>query len=267
MAAALNYLAGCHHISQRGLEEVAEALFDVPVSLGTIANLQKEMSQGLQPAHLEAMQAVRKATVKNVDETSWKLSGKLCWLWVAATQTVSLFVIYRCRGVDGLIALLGEWIGGVIGSDRWSAYSHLDIRQWQLCWAHLMRDFQKLVDRGGAAVWIGKVGLRTVERVFEIWHLYRRGDLTRLAMSEKMEKPARRLKAALRAGRNCEDAKAAHCCKNLLKIELGLWQFVCTAGVEPTNNHAERVLRKGGYGVRTLLAALGNRAVASWNDC
>jgi hypothetical protein len=32
-----------------------------------------------------------------------------------------------------------------------------------LCWAHLKRDFQKLVDRGGEARDFGEVGLDTVE--------------------------------------------------------------------------------------------------------
>ncbi len=245
LAAALNYFAGCHHVSQRGLEDVAETLFEVPVSLGKVANLQKEMSQALQPAHEEVMAAVREASVKNVDETSWKLSGKLCWLWVAATKTVALFVIHRSRGVEGLIALLGNWVGGVIGSDRWSAYGQLDIRQRQLCWAHLKRDFQKIVDRGGAGVWLGKVGLRTVKRVFEVWHLYRGGGLTRMAMTQKLEKPARELEAALRAGQTCVDTKVARFCSNLLALEPGLWRFVYSEGIEPTNNHAERVLRKG----------------------
>ena len=36
--------------------------------------------------------------------------------------------------------------------------------QRQICWAHLKRDFQKCVDRGGAAAKVGAAGLR-IERV------------------------------------------------------------------------------------------------------
>ena len=61
MAAALSYLAGCHHVSQRGLEEVAQALFDVPIAVGTVAHLQQEMSAALADAHAEALEAVRQA--------------------------------------------------------------------------------------------------------------------------------------------------------------------------------------------------------------
>src|SRR6266540_6257470 len=58
--------------------------------------------------HAEALQVVRAADVKNVDETSWKLAGKLCWLWVAATGTVAAFLIHARRGWQALAALLGE---------------------------------------------------------------------------------------------------------------------------------------------------------------
>src|SRR5262245_4859173 len=81
LAATLAYLTGRHHVSQRGLEEMAEDVFDVPLSVGTVANLQAQMSAALAPAHAEALEAVRAAPVKNVDETGWKRAGRRCWLW------------------------------------------------------------------------------------------------------------------------------------------------------------------------------------------
>jgi transposase len=39
-------------------------------------------------------------------------------------------------------------------------------------------------------------------------------------------------------------AKTAALCRQLLAWEPALWTFVRREGVEPTNNHAERVLRK-----------------------
>ena len=75
----LSYFAGCHGVSKRGVEEIATVVFDVPVALGTVANLEQEMSAALAVPHQEAVAAVRAAEVKHADETSWKLRGKLCW--------------------------------------------------------------------------------------------------------------------------------------------------------------------------------------------
>ena len=121
LAAILGYLTGTHHLSKRGLEEVVEDVFEVPISLGTIAHLETQLSDALAPAHAEAVASVRAAEVKNVDETSWKLAGQLCWLWLAATNTVAAFLVHAKRGVQALQALLGEDIHGLVGSDRWSA--------------------------------------------------------------------------------------------------------------------------------------------------
>jgi transposase len=244
LAATLGYLAGSHRVSQRGLEEITEDVFDVPIALGTLANLQTQLSEALAPAHVEALDVVRAAAVKNVDETSWKLAGSLCWLWVAATGTVAAFLIHARRGWEALTALLGEKVQGFICSDRWSAYSKLSPFVRQVCWAHLKRDFQKLVDRGGAAARLGAKLQRVAEQVFAQWHLFRGGG-DRRTLEQQLDGTARELERLLQAGRRCADAKAATFCANVLDLLPAVWQFVVTEGVEPTNNHAERVLRRG----------------------
>ena len=245
LAAALAYLTGSHHVSQRGLEEIAEDVFDVPLSVGTVANLQAQMSTALAPAHAEALEAVRAAPVKNVDETSWKRAGRLCWLWVAATGTAAAFLVHAKRGWDALAALLGEQVRGFLCSDRWSAYGRLSPFCRQVCWAHLRRDFQKLIDRGGAAARLGRKLQRVAGRVFEEWHLFRGGTFGRRALQNHLDGDAQELERLLRAGRRCADRKAAAFCENLLALLPALWRFVVSEGVEPTNNHAERLLRRG----------------------
>jgi len=99
--------------------------------------------------------------------------------------------------------------------------------------------------RGGAAAAIGRGLQEVTEQVFEQWHLFRGGGATRATLQRRLDGPARRLERLLRRGRRCADPKAAALCDNLLGLLPGLWRFVVTDGVEPTNNHAERLLRRG----------------------
>jgi transposase len=245
LSATLSYLTGCHGVSRRGAEEIAEAVFAAPVSLGTVGNLEREMGAALAGAHAEALAAVRAAPVKHADETGWKRAGKLCWLWAAATATVAAFVVHARRGARGLAALLGEEIGGVLCSDRWSAYARVPAGRRQVCWAHLKRDFRKVVDRGGPAATVGRVGLRVVKKVFERWHLFRGGGCTREELQAVLEPLELRLNRALLEGAIlADDAKVARFCENVLAVEAGLWTFARVEGVEPTNNHMERLLRR-----------------------
>jgi transposase len=243
LAATLSYLAGRHHLSQRGLEELVEDVFDVPLSLGTVGHLAEQTSAALAPAHAEAVQAVRQAAVKNVDETGWKLAGARCWLWAAATATVAAFVIHARRSAAGLTALLGEVKAGIIGSDRWSVYHRVAPERWQVCWAHLKRDFQAMVDRDNAGSAIGADLLLLTGVLFGWWHRVRDGTLSRRTFRRHVADLRQDVVTVLERGRGCGCAKTAATCRELLAVEESLWTFVRVQGVEPTNNHIERMLR------------------------
>jgi transposase len=243
LAATLSYLAGRHHLSQRGLEEMAEDVFDVPLSLGTVGHLEQQMSAALAPAHAEAIQAVRAAAVKNVDETGWKLAGARCWLWAAATATVAAFVVHARRSAAGLTALLGEVIEGIVGSDRWSVYHKVALNRRQVCWAHLVRDFQAMVDRADAGSPIGEELLCCAEDLFTWWYRVRDGTLSRSTFRRYIAALRPWVRSQLEAGSACGCAKTAGACQEMLAVESALWTFVRVEGVEPTNNHIERLLR------------------------
>ena len=195
LAAVMSYFSGRHHIGRRGVEEVVETVFEVPTSLGSVFALEAETSAALASPYQEAQAAVRDAPVKNTDETGWSEKGQKRWLWGAATATVAFFVIHLRRNFEGLQALLGETINGIVCSDRWAAYSKLPLELRQICWAHLKRDFQKLVDRGGPAEAIGRVGLEVVECLFADWWAFRRGELDRPGLQSRLDPIAPNSKA------------------------------------------------------------------------
>jgi len=245
LAATMSYLSGRFHLGKRSVREFVEAVFEVPVSLGTVAALEQQTSAALADAHDQARDAVREAPVKNADETGWKEAGARRWLWTAATATVAYFVIHARRGACGLKALLGEAIRGIIISDRWSGYHGLPLEQRQVCWAHLKRDFQKCLERGGAGKVVGATGLIVVEDVFTLWWDFRQRRIDREKLVADLEPLVAELRAALEHGSGCADPKVTAFCDNLLALYPALWLFAGIEGVEPTNNHAERILRLG----------------------
>lgn len=243
LAATLSYFSGCHGVSKRGVEEIAESVLGVPISLGTVANLEQEVSAALEPAHREALDEVRQAEVKYADETSWKLWGKLCWLWATATAKIAAFVIHPKRSAEGLKAILGEEIEGIVHSDRWHVYLQVPEERRQLCWAHLKRDFQKIVDGGGPSVWVGRRGLRIVKELFAAWRPFQAGTITRARLQELLAPLERRLGKTLLEGAFGDDARVAKFCENLIHLETAMWTFGKVEGVEPTNNFMARLVR------------------------
>jgi transposase len=245
LTGVIGYLTGDQGMSKRGVEELVEHVFGVPIGLGTVSNLEQELSAALAAAHTEATEAVRDAAVKHVDETGWKQNGRKRWLWLAATKAVAVFVIRPWRNLSALQALLGRELTGILCSDRWVVYNDWpDPFDRQLCWAHLKRNWQALVERGGSAKRIGERFLAIHRHVFELWHLFRGGGCTRDELVARMLPWVDAMEDVLAAGARCRDARTRRFCARLDAEKFGLWTFVEAAGVEPTNNHGERVLRR-----------------------
>jgi transposase len=113
----------------------------------------------------------------------------------------------------------------------------------QLCWAHLRRDFQAMIDRGGAAKPIGEALLDHADALFAWWRRVRDGTLARSTLQTYVGPLRAAFRHDLERGLGCGCAKTAGTCRELLADEKHLWTFVWRAGIEPTNNAAERALR------------------------
>jgi len=242
--ATVGYLTGRIGASQRDVEEVMQTVFHTDLSLGSIPAQEDQVSAALAEPVQAVQTYVQQQPVQNVDETSWREKTKRAWLWINTTSWVTLFLVIATRGAKGAQQVLGTVVKSIVGSDRWSGYNWLDPQQRQLCWAHLKRDFQALVERGGASEWIGRALLEQVEKMFGLWHRVRDGTLSRADFQTAMQPIQTRVGDLLREGAVLACDKTRRTCENLLKLEVALWTFVRVEGVEPTNNSAERGLRR-----------------------
>ncbi len=245
LQALIGYLSGRFGISQRDMNELLETVFQVEISLGSIPAQQQNVSQALQPPVEEARAYVQKQAAVNVDETGWHQLAEDFWLWVGATPEVTIFRIFKNRSGSGAETLLGKDFSGIVGSDRYSAYSWIDPTHRQLCWAHLKRDFQALVERGGESQIIGQMLLARLKQFYGFWHRFRKGSLTRADFQVVMQPIRQEVTDLLEIGTLLGHRETRHTCKNILKVKQALWTFVDQEGIEPTNNVAERALRRG----------------------
>jgi transposase len=242
--ATVGYLTGRVGASQRDVEEVLETVFHTPVGLGSISALEASVSAALAEPVAQAQTYVQQQPVNNVDETSWREGNQRTWLWINTTPWVTIFLLLATRGAAGAKHVLGQVLNKIVGSDRWSAYNWLDPQRRQVCWAHLKRDFQALVDRGGESARIGRALLDQVEQMFRLWSRVRDGPLDRTNFQIAMQPIQARVGELLRQGAGLSHNKTRRTCENILKLEAALWTFVWVEGVESTNNSAERPLRR-----------------------
>ena len=113
----------------------------------------------------------------------------------------------------------------------------------QLCWAHLLRDFQAFAERGGESQHLDEALLAQVSKMFQWWHGVQEATISRATLQEWMPAVQQQVGELLRQGTACDHSKTAGTCRDILKREEALWTFVRVEGVEPTNNLAERQIR------------------------
>ena len=259
VVALVSLMNGLYRHSHRMIVTALKDFFGVIMSVGTVNRLRNEASEALSMAVLEAKDYIQSAPIVNADETSFSQGNsdgnngenKQGWLWVAVTPDINYFQVSLSRSQQEAKNLLGKDFKGILGSDRYVGYNWLDVEQRQLCWAHLKREFQKILERSGASRQVGRDLMAQEKKLFRLWRKVSVGKLSRKEF-ELLVKPIKKrlgeilieiAEYEIGSREKTPWAKTVRTCRQLQKVKSALWQFVEVEGLEPTNNSAERAIR------------------------
>lgn len=245
LQAALVMLTAAYRVSRRGITEIARDLFGVNLSTGAADAICQRASEALAGPHLQLQDWVLDQPAVHVDETGWRTSGDGRALWGASTPDAVFLQIAEHCNRDVFNALIGTGYPGIVISDRWNGYNHLDPNQRQACWSHIQRDFRKHADGLGEQKTFGEQGVPLVKQVFAAWRGYQHDHHDRARLQAEIAPVQTELRQLLETASAKKARNRWHrgFANNLLKIWPALWTFTLIDGVEPTNNPAERALR------------------------
>jgi transposase len=134
------YLLHFQLLPEKRLVMLMADLFSVFLSPGTISNMSRACAARMGIFAQAVCDRVCAAPVKHLDETGFRIGGKLRWLHVASTR---LLTFYRCRKKRGdMLAKLT----GIIVHDHWKSYFKLKGVQHALCNAHHLRELKALIE-------------------------------------------------------------------------------------------------------------------------
>lgn len=244
LQASVAYLTGRLALSHRDAVEALRVLHGVELSTGSISAIQRQVSAALASPVATALEFAQQQGVNHVDETGWRERGKLNWLWVNATEQVTAFRVAPKRDAATARGVIGQSKTSIITTDRYLGYSWLATQRRQVCWAHLKRDFQAICERGGESKEIGEALLAQSKEVFRLWRQVTDGVLSRRKFQKLLMPIEQRVKELLDQGSTCRSSKTSGTCRQIRSVKDALWTFVRVRGVEPTNNLAERALRR-----------------------
>jgi transposase len=236
-------LMGRFRLSKRQVTQLLSECFAIQMVASTVVNQQQVISQALAAPVAELEPVVKNQPMCNIDETSWRQVGaaRRSWLWTVVTAQVTLFHIASSRSGQVARELLGENYGGVARTDRCSAYTWLQRRQY--CWSHLVCDFQQILERGGDSYRVGWYLKLQAEYLLMRWARVRDGTLDYFDFLAEFPTIQTQIRHWLTIGLNAASSRTAETCRRLLAADPDLWRFASVPDLEPTNNSAERALR------------------------
>ena len=228
--------------SKRRTALFLSALLNQPCCPSLTVKMQTLATAAVRPSYEELVAELPKQDRLGGDESPSKEGKSKAWLWTLVAPKFTVFAMRRTREAKVLDELLTDQFSGVVNCDRAKMYWRLGRLQW--CWAHLIRDFQALIDRGNAqAKRLGYDLRRAAKTLFRHWSDYRNGAISWAALQRRLAPVRREVDRLLRRGVASGNRQMQGMCRELYEHRRWLWTFARCHGVEPTNNASERALR------------------------
>ena len=146
--AQASYLNNYHHIPLARTEELLNDFYGQAPSEAVIIAANQQMVEQTKASLESIKQQIIAAEVANFDESGLRVEGKLHWLHVASTETLTHYHVDRKRGQVGMQAggILPQFRGNAV-HDHWKPYLNFDQCQHSFCNAHHLRELEFVTEQ------------------------------------------------------------------------------------------------------------------------
>jgi transposase len=239
LAAILNKQMG---LSLGHTRQVLSYGFGLEVSRGGLYRALARMAGRAEPTYEGLVETARQAPVNGMDETGWKVGGRLQWLHVAVSAQVTVYAILPGRGYEQAVAILGAEYDGFLTHDGWAPYYRFQLAFHQSCLAHLLKRCREMAQVASpAALAFPRAVENLLLKSLELRDRYERGEVSERGLSIATGKLEAKLDRMLETRRrNPANRRLA---RHLEHELLWLFTFLHCPGLDATNNTAERAIR------------------------
>lgn len=258
LMAFLACLTGRFHLSKREAITLIHDLYGIELSEGTVINLEENVAKALD----EIYQRIHRCVIQGIfprhfDETTWRNKGKRHYAWIGTTQAAAYYQIDPHRSLEAFYKMIGTATALPSTTDRYNVYNILD-GPHQYCLAHLIREFHAFAEQEGHDGKIGHKIEQELRYACKTHGTYRDREISKHQRDARLRRSRRRLDDFFLDAMAFGSDELAELSMRLADDSEHLWMFMQVEGMEPTNNMAERDLRKlvlwrkKSYGTRSL---------------
>jgi transposase len=239
-------LSGFYKNSKREIANIMKDIFNLNISVGSISNSEARVTLRCKEAYEQVEEEVRASKILHIDETGHYTKGKLGWCWMFTNNQASVIKLADTRAAKFLENSTFSDYKNLVVTDRYGVYNHFSDEKRQICWAHLLRDFERLSNSWnkevkclGNCLKDATVGLFTLNK-----HMLK-GEIDVPKFISRAKELRRYMWYCLtKISYILEGKVSSRVVKGIMKAEPMMWKFLDDPENIPlTNNHAERQIR------------------------
>ena len=239
LAAILNKQMG---LSLGHTRQVLSYGFGLEVSRGGLYRALARMAGRAKLTYDGLVETARQAPVNGMDETGWKVGGRLQWLHVAVSAQVTVYAILPGRGYEQSEVILGAEYDGFLVHDGWAPYYRFELAFHQSCLAHLLKRCREMAQAASpAARAFPQAVEHLLQRGLALQDRYERGAISEHGVRIATGKLEAKLDRMLETHRRNPDNRRLR--RHLEHEQVWLFTFLHCVGLDATNNAAERAIR------------------------
>ena len=132
----LKYKAGLS-LSKIGI--ILETMAGLKMAKSSIVNCLNQAQGYLNGRYNDLLEAVRQDAITYSDETGWSIQGKKAWIWIIASDDVTVYKADAKRSKPVFVDLFGDSPSYNM-HDGYGVYAKtVDSKKQMYCWAHILR--------------------------------------------------------------------------------------------------------------------------------
>ena len=221
-------------------KRIAELISDLcgqKISEGTVQNILKENSTKADAAYEEIRKRIECAPVVGADETGAAVGKELHWNWIFQNDLLTYVYQMKSRGQQAIDSKFPNGLpNSTLVTDRHRSYFNMNVKDHQVCLAHLLRNAEYLNELDTKQDW----SRRFIHLITHAIDLRRAGDITK----RKIKVLKTKMKNLLGESLTHLDEEFESFKKGILKVKDYLFTFLTDLHVPYENNASERGVRK-----------------------
>jgi len=241
LAALMNKQMG---LSLGHTTQVLQQGFGLTVSRSGICRALARIAEKAAPSYQGLIVAARQSLVNILDETGWRVGGRLQWMHVAVSEQVTVYAILPGRGFAQLSWVVGADYEGFLGHDGWAPYYRFARPNvfHQSCQNHLITRCRNLVQiLSPAAARFPLLVKGLLQRALALRDRYAAAEISRHGLRTATGRLEAELDRLLQKRYRCP--ANVRLAKHLGHEQPWLFSFLHCPGLEATNHRAEGAIR------------------------